>query len=124
MQTREPGTLVAAGLLFCSLAVGLVATAFVSLAWVLGCSGTDNAAGPAAGTTQRAFCDTLTSPGGAVICVLAYVVGGIALAAMAGRWRTRGQVWWLVAALTAPILVPIATFAVLISPWIVHNAGP
>ena len=123
MQTREPGTLVAAGLLFCSLAVGLVATAFVSLAWVLGCSGTDNAAGPAPGTTQRAFCDTLTSPGGAVFCVLAYVVGGIALAAMAGRWRTRGQVWWLVAALTAPILVPIATFAVLISPWIVHNAG-
>ena len=55
--------------------------------------------------------------------MLAYVVGGIALAAMAGRWRTRGQVWWLVAALTAPILVPIATFAVLISPWIVHNAG-
>ena len=123
MQTREPGTLVAVGLMFCSLAVGLVTTVFVGLFWVLGCSGTDNAAGPAPGTTQRAFCDTVTSPGGALICVLAYVAGGIALALLAGRWRNGGGVWWLVVALASPILVPIATFAVLISPWIANNAG-
>ena len=91
MQTREPGTLVAAGLMFCAMAVGMVTTVFVSLFWVLGCSGTENAAGPAPGTTQRAFCDTLTSPGGALICVLAYVTGGIALALLAGRWRNGGR---------------------------------
>jgi hypothetical protein len=123
MRTREPGTLVAAGLMLCSMAVGMVTTGFVSLFWVLGCSSTDNAAGPAPGTTQRAFCDTLTSPGGALICVLAYVAGGIALAILAGRWRNGGRVWWLVAALAAPMLAPIATFAVLISPWIADNAG-
>ena len=74
-------------------------------------------------TTQRAFCDTVTSPGGALICALAFVAGGIALALLAGRWRNGGGVWWLVVALAAPILVPIATFAVLISPWIANNAG-
>lgn len=123
MQTREPGAIVVAGLLVCSLAVGFVTTAFVSLFWVLGCSGTDTDAGPAPGTTQRAFCDTLTSPGGAVVCVLGYVVGGILLALLTGRWRTGGSLAWFVGALAAPIVVPIATFAVLISPWILHGSG-